>query len=277
MFFRARSRSRSEKPLRNPDSVADQPGEIEKGEMQDGCKAPKRRKARKRPSWLWQGICSALIISGLSYYALERQDRTLVPDVETTGALVSPPPAWDPVVSPAIMFAFDMPELDLPNMVVEARDYRQGGREDMISIGAANDPFYLRIALNRSQSQHNGSFYIDLARNAARAGLSVRRNARTTEIATKFGSFEAAQAVLASDSDTRCLAFRGKAIDGKMSMHGWLCGEERFVADDMLACFLDRLTATPALRERELETELRALDKRRTPACDSAMERIASR
>lgn len=236
------------------------------------------RVKRKAKPWLLWLFSSVLIISGLSYYAIERNGGTPpdMPEVETTAALVTPPPAWDQVVAPAVLFAFDMPELQLPDMSVEARNYRQGGREDALSIGSVTDPFYLRIVVDRSQQQRSESFYIDLVRSAAQAGLSVKRTALSSEFQTKFGALEVTEATLAKETEARCLAFRGKVLDGAVGLNGWLCGENRFVEKDMLACFIDRLAATPAMREQNLEIALRDLDKSHTEACTTAMERVST-
>ncbi|MEN3929610.1 hypothetical protein WJT86_00880 [Microvirga sp. W0021] len=238
---------------------------------------PARKKTKKQKPWLlWFASC-AVIISGLSYYAVKQteHDGDRVPDVDTTAALVSPPAPWSQVINPAVLFAFDMPELELPNMSVEARTYREGGREDSLSIGSAADPFYLRIVIDRSQQKRSSSFYIDLVRTAATAGLSVKKTAQSVEYPTKFGSFEFSLVTLAKNTDTSCIAFRGQGL-GRLSMHGWLCGNDEYVSHDMLACFIDRLTPTPALRERDLETEIRALDKNQTEACTAAMNNITA-
>ncbi len=236
------------------------------------------RKRRGHGRWLLRALCAGFVVSGISWYALHT-DPDMLPDefdVETTAALTAPPPAWDPVANPAVLFAFDMPELDLPSMTVEARSYHGGGRADALSIGTINDPFYLRVVIDRSQQPRSTSFYVDLARNAAQAGLAVKRSAQADELSTKFGILEMMPATLARATENQCLAFRGKALDGSVNLQGWLCGDDMFVADDMLACFLDRLTATPALRERQIEPSFRALDKNRTAACASALPRITA-
>lgn len=226
-------------------------------------------------AWLLWRIPAIVMICGLAYFALNQtKNGPTTPQIQEETPLVSPPARWTSVASPAVLFGFDMPELELPTMAVEARTYRDGGREDILSIGTIADPFHLRVIIDRSQKQRSTSFYIDLVRNAANAGLSVKRTAQSSEYPNKFGAFEVAETTLVKSNDAHCLAFRGTGLNGKIALHGWLCGEERFVKNDMLACFIDRLTTTPALREPGIEEALRSLNKTRTAACDSALDRF---
>ncbi len=227
-------------------------------------------------AWLLWRIPAILMVCGLAYFAFNqpKPDDTM-PTVQEAAPLVAPPARWTPIASPAVLFGFDMPELQLPTMSVEARTYREGGREDTLSIGSIADPFYLRITIDRSPKQRNASFFVDLVRNAANAGLSVKRTSQTSEYPNKFGSFEVAETMLVKNNEAQCLAFRGAGLDGKVAINGWLCGEERFVKNDMLACFIDRLTTTPALREPDIEDALRLINKNRTRACDSALDRFS--
>jgi hypothetical protein len=229
---------------------------------------------RTKP-WIRWALSSLLLIGGLSYFAFQQDHLPeIASEAELARELVAPPPRWEPVINPVVLFAFDLPELQLPSMAVRAREYREGGREDTLSIGSVSDPFYLQIVLDRTQQPESSSFYLDLVRSAAQAGLAVTHISQSTDYQTKFGPIELARSTLANGKETSCLAFRGQGLDGSMRLHGWICGDERFVADDMLACFVDRLTTTPAMREPDFEAAMRNLDKSRTPACQSAMTRI---
>lgn len=218
---------------------------------------------------------SAAIIGGLTWCVIEQGtpgDIAIPPPEPVT--FVAPPAQWEQVINPPVLFAFDFPELKLPPMTVEARNYRDGGREDALAISTPGNPFYLRIVVDRSNRGGRSSFYLDLVRTAADAGLSVRRSAQATESHTKFGPMEIAQATLAQSQETNCLAFRSDTTGNVMKLRGWLCGDQRYVSENVLACFIDRLSVTPALRERSLEDFLRTSQKDRTQACSAAMNAI---
>jgi len=244
-----------------------------------GSRKTGRRQSAKRGSkpWLRWIAMSVAIIAGLTWYLAGQNEPDTVPAPPAEPAtLVAPPRPWEQVINPAVLFTFDFPELNLPPMTVEARNYREGGREDALAIGTPGNPFYLRVVVDRSNHTGKPSFYLDLVRTAADAGLAVRRSAQATESRTKFGSMEIAQATLAKSEETNCLAFRSGTTGNDLQLRGWLCGDQRYVDENVLACFIDRLTVTPALRERSLEDFLRASNQNRTVACETAMNAITA-
>lgn len=221
---------------------------------------------------------SLAVICGLTWFVIEHDsqgDLAVSPPPEPV-TFVAPPAQWEPVINPAVLFTFDFPELTLPPMTVEARNHRDGGREDALAISTPGNPFYLRIIIDRSNHRNGSSFYLDLVRTAADAGLSVRRSAQATEFRTRFGQMEIAQATLARTGETNCLAFRSATAGNVLHLRGWICGDTRYVDESVLACFIDRLGVTPALRERALDDFLHASNSNRTAACNAAISAITT-
>ncbi|HEX2509880.1 MAG TPA: hypothetical protein VHK66_05115, partial [Microvirga sp.] len=108
------------------------------------------------------------------------------------------------------------------------------------------------------------SFYVDLVRHAAEAGLSVVRSAQAAPLPTKFGMAEAAHVTFAGESEQTCLAIRFAHPEMQFGLQGWLCGSP--VGEGHLTCLVDRLVVTgnedPALKVLFAQAE-----RQRLPAC----------
>jgi hypothetical protein len=174
--------------------------------------------------------------------------------------LVSPSKTgWAAVVQPTSLYGLDAPDWLGPPGPYEARSrFPDGGRDDSISFGRfrAETP-YVRLSIYRAQQDNlpATSFFLDVTRMAAQSGLWVGRSTIATPLATRFGTFEAADLALAEgDQTANCLGFRFLASGLKLRMLGFYCGTATRPADrDGFACLIDRVDLLsgedPVMRE----------------------------
>jgi hypothetical protein len=198
---------------------------------------------RKPLPWLRFAIISGIIVAGLVHLAQKaRQDPEPVGVRPIPSAvLIAPAPAWKPLGRPTALYGVE--KSDSP-AVFEARLHASGGQEDTITIGAFGDAGYSRIRFASGLTEPQGrSLFVETARRAADAGLSVIRDAPSRMLKTKFGALEAASMTLSGPMEQSCHAFRFVDPTAEFSFHGWLCGgDARSVDDAQLSCFVDRIT-----------------------------------
>jgi hypothetical protein len=119
------------------------------------------------------------------------------------------------------------------------------GRQDALTFGdgpGAGDWLRLSVQQAGPLDPAPGSFYLDLARAAARAGVAVTRAALPGLLATRFGAFEAAEVELArGEASHACLGFRLLAGTPDLRITGLACGREGPPDRAALACTLDGL------------------------------------
>ena len=148
---------------------------------------------------------------------------------------------------------------------MEARQHTNGAREDTLILGRFGDFRYAHVSLVQGAAETAGSFYIDIVRRAARAGLAVAHQGQGRTVATKFGTLEAAPLTLAAKGEQTCQAFRFSDEDADFSFQGWLCGSSA-PEEAQLACFIDGITPagspSPALKAVFARAE-----RSRTEAC----------
>ena len=128
----------------------------------------------------------------------------------------------------------------------EAWTRRQGpGRQDVLTFrDQAGDGAWLRVALHLAGplDPASGSFYLDLTRAAARAGVAVTRASLPVMHQIRFGGLEVAEVLLAEGEGVRaCLGFRLLAGDPDLRILGFACDRERQPEPGALACTLDGL------------------------------------
>jgi hypothetical protein len=155
-------------------------------------------------------------------------------------------PTWLDIGRPIELYALQSPEFGREPRLYEARRHRSGGgRRDVLTYGAAFGAGpYLRLSLYRvgTEPAPAASFFVDLARQAAQAGLAVTRSAQPVPLETKFGAFETADVVLGQGpSDAACLAFRLDAAGVDFRINGLACGTEAAPDRASLSCVIDRL------------------------------------
>lgn len=230
---------------------------------------PAVRPPRRRLSLLRTILVSGVAVGGLAWLA---QQQAPSPSPSNTGpvsppTLTAPAPLWQPITDPGAVYALELPDRKSPAMH-EARRHADGGREDTFVIRSPGEPGYGQLSLARGVSEPEASFYLDLVRRAARAGLSVVRNGQSRAVATKFGAVEAADAVLASSAEQSCLAFRFVHPDIGFTLHGWLCSSEAsLMSDPELACLLDRIVLVNGGADAALKVLFAQAEKHRGKTC----------
>jgi hypothetical protein len=177
------------------------------------------------------------------------------------------------------MFNLPAPELAKLEKRYEARRHRLGGgRQDFLAFGNPAGPGpYLRLDLYRPGQEEvaDATFFVELARRAAEAGLSIVRSAPPEALTTRFGVFELADMSLATgkaETGTPCLGFRNAAANAELRMAGFFCpnpnsSEKRLDARMTLGCLIDRLDLNIAGEDRALAAFFAASEMRRSPAC----------
>jgi hypothetical protein len=205
---------------------------------------PLRRRSRLSSlPWLRTSLLSAAAVAALVHFAAEREPSPpSEPAAIPLAALLTPPPAWRPVAQASPLYALE--GIDPNSYAWEVRRHVSGAREDTLTFGGFGEVGYGRLQLVSGASEAEpASFYVDLARQAAEAGLSVVRSAQAAPIATKFGAAEIGAVSLAGASEESCLALRVGDPALGFRMRGWICGSAAQPATEpQLACLIDRLT-----------------------------------
>ena len=231
--------------------------------------SPVRRVRRKRRSWLRMILMSVLMIGGLVHFAQQKQAETQVAARKSVPppVLIAPAPAWTPIASAPALYALEKASGPL---AIEARQHTSGAREDMVTVGRFGDARHARLTLIQGSSEPALSFFVDIVRRAAQAGLAVSRNAQSRMIATKFGPVEAASMTLVGGREQECEAFRFSDGDSGFGFQGWLCAAGAAAPDDaQLSCFIDGIVlsgpGSPSLKALFARAE-----RNRTEACHAA-------
>jgi hypothetical protein len=238
----------------------------------DGAHAlpPSGKVRRRRLPWLRMTLMSGVAVFGLVLLAQEREAVEEVPAEGSVPAaiLIAPPPPWQAISDPAPFYALEHPE-GLPPPALAARRHASGGREDSLRFGAFGEPGHARLTLVRDiRERQPGSFYVDMVRRAAQAGLSVARSAQSRSLETKFGTVEAAPLVLQAAAEQSCLAFRFAHGELAFGFAGWLCGSDaKPVSEDQLACFIDRLSLAKGVEDAALKVYFAQAEQRRGHGC----------
>lgn len=226
----------------------------------------RRRVRRKRRSWPRLILTSGLMIAGLVYLAQQKSGETGGESRSDgrTPVLIAPAPAWTPVDATPALYAI---ETSTGPRSVETRQHTSGAREDTVTMGRFGDPGYTRLTLVQNSSEPVRSFFIDIVRRAAQAGLAVPRTSQARTIATKFGPVEAASVTLAGSGERDCRAFRFSDGPSGFGFQGWTCGADAAPPDDArLACFIDGITLSGAGTSSMRALFARA-ERNRTEAC----------
>lgn len=210
-----------------------------------------------------------LIFLGVALFPWQDTPHATLPNQSRAPAA---PEEWQAVEKPAMPVSIDMPEWKGLARSHEARRHaRTRLREDVIAIGQPqSNALFARLVLARSangEALPGGSFYLDVARRAAQAGLAVVKSETPSSLDTKFGPFEMAEADLATGSITRpCFAFRGPEGESGIRLTGFVCGTAEKKPDPrQLSCFIDRLE--PSIEDRTVRDLFRGTDIHRNPAC----------
>jgi hypothetical protein len=224
---------------------------------------PARR--RERP-WLRVTLTSAAIVAGLAYLAERRQAESepAVPIEVPPSALTAPPSPWQPIPPGAALFELE----GMGALEQESRRHAEGGREDTLMAGMPGDAGHMRLRVRRDVADPGpSSFYVDLARQAAEAGLSVTRSGQSAPLHTKLGIVEIAAVTLAAEGEQACQAFRFVQGEPAFAVQGWLCGTPDLpVTPAHLACLIDRL-AVAGTGDPALAAVFAAAERQRVEGC----------
>lgn len=227
---------------------------------------PRSRRRRTSLPWLRMSLLSAVAVTVLVVLADKPPEESRpedAPGAIPRAPLVAPPPLWEPVARPSALYGVE--GIDRAQTFLEVRRHSGGGREDTLSFGPTGEAGSARLRLVRNVPEAEGqSFYIDLVRLGAEAGLSVVRSAQAAPLPTKFGLAEAAQVTFAGISEQTCLALRFVHPEVQFSLKGWLCGSP--VSEAQLTCLVDRITVT-GNEDTALKVLFAQAERQRLPAC----------
>lgn len=228
--------------------------------------------ARRRSFGLIAGA-GLLLVFGILFLAAANAPNP-VRTVGIVAAPAAPPPVWTDIVHPIQLFGLAAPELAKSAFLYQARHNRiGGGREDILTFGQLDGPGpYVRLLLYRvgAEAVPDEPLYVDLARTAAQADLSIERSLTPAELPTRFGAFEVVDADLAGDAPAAvpCLGFRGAGLSGKFKISGFACGSQaRPISRPALACLIDRLDLNAAGDDKNLAAFFAVSELKRDPAC----------
>lgn len=251
-------------------------------------RTPRRPRRRAPVLWLPSALWSVAVVSGLVWLAGERQEVGTAPMPTSPAVLAAPPSPWQPIANAGPVYTLDgvepraltslrsaidwtegrvKPAEGKVPLKQETRRHEAGGREDVLTLGGTPESAHLRIEIRRGVPEPAPtSFYIDLVRRAAEAGLAVARAATPVQIATKFGPVEAAPALF--EGRGSCFAFRFAHPDLAFRIAGWLCGaRDRPVDEEGLVCAIDRLVLAPGVEDPTLRVLFAQAERRRTGGC----------
>jgi hypothetical protein len=191
-------------------------------------------------------------------------------------------PSWTRIAHPAPLFTLEAIELSKMQMSYEAtRSTQVEGREDRLVFGSAaraDEPF-IEVAILRAGAEAGeaASFFVDLSRRAAAAGVAVAKASPGEPLPSKFGEMESAETRLSANGAERsCLAFR-RAVPGEvLRLFGWYCPSEGARARaPALSCLIERLELSGTTEDKTLRDVFAAAQARRlgckTPAAPASL------
>ncbi len=185
----------------------------------------------------------------------------------------APKSAWVEYGKPIQIFALQTADFGKDVRLYEARRHREGGgRQDMLSYGPADISAApsLRISLYRpgTEPAPESAFFVDMARQTARAGFALTRSSMPGALATRFGAFDVSDLVLEGGrGGTPCLGFRLSDAAAGLQISGFACGGAKPLERPALACALDRLDLIAAGDDADLAKFFIAAEQGRGKAC----------
>ncbi len=188
-------------------------------------------------------------------------------------AVSAMPTDWVDIVRPIQIFDLSAPERAKSSLHYAARRDATGAtRQDILTLGTTAESPYVRLVLTRftGQTLADPPLFVDLARSAADAALSIARSQTPFAFPTRFGPFEEAEVELAAKTGKTlsCLGFRGSALVGTFWISGFACGTDKEpMAQGELICLIDRLDLNEAGDDQALSGFFAASELRRNSAC----------
>ncbi len=212
------------------------------------------------------GVCAAAIGLWLGYATPRSEAPVAIPHAE-------PASEWLDVVKPFQLYQVASPEFATAFGIYEAQhNLEGGGRRDVLSLGALdqNEP-YLRVAFYRlgREEAPKPSFFVEMARRASGAGLSVDRASAPHLLPTRFGAFETADVTVSGAAGARtCVGFRLLEENPRFRISGFACGETaRPVDRSAIACLIDRFDLVAAGEDHGLRDFFARAEQERRPEC----------
>jgi hypothetical protein len=198
------------------------------------------------------------------------------PQALATGVVAAPETAR--AVKQYAAFDLSTPEFAKEKKSFATRQLEGGAREDNLTLGQfiSGEP-YLRLDMRLPNGEKRGvpDFYLDMARHAANAGLSVAKINQPIQLSTRFGSFEVADIRLSQASgesaptERACLAMRLAGAKQPVEIAGVACGAPGKPLDRRaLGCILDRLDYMPNGENKTLDAFFLAAEQERGKGCN---------
>ncbi len=195
-------------------------------------------------------------------------------DLPSTAAAAPVKPDWTEVKSPLRLYALESAEFGREPRAYQARRRAVGGgRQDTLTFGPARPGVApgLRVSIYRygTETPPDPRFFVEIARQAGQAGLSVTHSAQPGDLPTRFGLFQAADINLAGASgEAACLGFQLEAARPGLRISGYACGSpDRPIDRRTLACALDRLDLLGAAGDPDLARWFVATEQARGKGC----------
>ncbi len=229
--------------------------------------APGRRERQLKRLIVGSGLAlSAILCGALLLDRIEPAPQQV--------AVRAPEPVWVEIAKPFQLFSLPAPELAREKSSYQARRHASGGgRQDILTFGGFGEPGpYVRLVIHRVGGEYvpETSFFVDVARRAAEAGLAVTRSLAPAGLPTRFGTFETADVSLASGSSSEptCLGFRMSVTKPDMRISGLACGSHAKPMERVqLTCLLDRLDLVSAGDDKAMRAFFAGAELARNTAC----------
>jgi len=180
---------------------------------------------------------------------------------------------WLDIVKPFQLYEVAATEFEDSWGLYEAQhNLLGGGRRDTLSFGALDkSESYLRVSFYRigREDAAEPTMWVEMARRAAGAGLSVDRASAPTLLPTRFGAFEASDLTMSGAAGVRvCIGFRLSETSPRLRISGFACGEQGRPFDrSALACVIDRFDLVAAGEDSQLRAFFARAEQDRRQDC----------
>jgi hypothetical protein len=237
-------------------------------------------------AWLAATVLPERVQDGASGAVEPTTERVETPQPPPVAAVSPEPPSlpvaalqardvWVGVKKPFAVYHVEAPELDQANLVHRVSNKGRHARQDSflwtnsrVRPGSLQRPaIHLVIERHENSLPTARPLFPDLALRAAEIGVSIERLQGASEVMTKFGTMEVAEALLDSEQGRlACLAFRRSDTAG-LVLAGWYCGTADRPADRVsFPCFIDRIDLVGSGQDRALR-QLFAQAERQRKGC----------
>lgn len=238
--------------------------------------------AGRRPLGLVGCVLVAGVLAGFLGGAAGLDEPRSAPTALAPAPDPAPAPAWFEDAQGARLFAIQANAFGAAPAFHHTRRQATGpGRIEQLAFGSP-DPGspHLRLSLFRAGEEAGASvsFWLEMARRAGEAGLSLEKAAAVPDVApTRLGAFHVgALRVRGAEGARTCLGFRHEASAPLLVISGLGCmdaGERE--TRDALVCALEGLTIADPAADREAAAFF-ARARARAPECRARVANAAS-